>query len=251
MRMTDVMETNLTDKIDLKGIEGSSRYANAMVQGKSELAFALSCGSFSAGLLNGLWLDGNISQGSAMRREKVTLTVDDSKSADWVIRELVALNVARLDSFTGVKIGSATASNAEVVTISPIDADTVKQVGTWLYFALADKGKTAFATYVSNGTTIVTTFKIPNKLSFNIAGFSDAAPIVKNDTVKLRQDDWSVSAVPVANHYLNTGGGVLYFKEDITIASGKGNMPPFADIFTPEQLRDVAAYVATRLKLAQ
>jgi mono/diheme cytochrome c family protein len=37
----------------------------------------------------------------------------------------------------------------------------------------------------------------------------------------------------------------------ITIASGKGNMPPFADIFTPEQLRDVAAYVATRLQLSQ
>ena len=34
----------------------------------------------------------------------------------------------------------------------------------------------------------------------------------------------------------------------ITIASGKGNMPAFADIFTPEQLRDVAAYVAQRLK---
>ncbi len=37
----------------------------------------------------------------------------------------------------------------------------------------------------------------------------------------------------------------------ITIASGKGNMPAFADIFTPEQLRDVAAYVATRLQLSQ
>src|SRR5690606_2471338 len=33
-----------------------------------------------------------------------------------------------------------------------------------------------------------------------------------------------------------------------TIATGKGNMPPFADIFTPEQLRDVAAYVAARIQ---
>lgn len=33
-----------------------------------------------------------------------------------------------------------------------------------------------------------------------------------------------------------------------TIATGKGNMPPFADIFTPEQLRDVAAYVAARIR---
>jgi cytochrome c oxidase cbb3-type subunit 3 len=37
----------------------------------------------------------------------------------------------------------------------------------------------------------------------------------------------------------------------ITIASGKGNMPAFADIFTPEQLRDVAAYVSQRLKANQ
>jgi len=34
----------------------------------------------------------------------------------------------------------------------------------------------------------------------------------------------------------------------VTIAGGKGNMPAFADIFTPEQLRDVAAYVAARLQ---
>ena len=33
----------------------------------------------------------------------------------------------------------------------------------------------------------------------------------------------------------------------ITIATGKGNMPPFADIFTAEQLRDVAAYVTETL----
>ena len=32
------------------------------------------------------------------------------------------------------------------------------------------------------------------------------------------------------------------------IATGKGNMPPFADIFTPEQLRDVAGYVAARIQ---
>jgi quinohemoprotein ethanol dehydrogenase len=34
----------------------------------------------------------------------------------------------------------------------------------------------------------------------------------------------------------------------ITIATGKGNMPSFADIFTPEQLRDVAGHVAQTLR---
>ena len=37
----------------------------------------------------------------------------------------------------------------------------------------------------------------------------------------------------------------------ITIATGKGNMPPFADIFTAEQLRDVAAYVTDTLSANQ
>jgi cytochrome c len=37
----------------------------------------------------------------------------------------------------------------------------------------------------------------------------------------------------------------------VTIATGKGNMPPFADIFTPEQLRDVAAYVSRALVSTQ
>jgi len=226
MRLDDVMETDLADKIDLVAIMGSGQYANGLVSGKSELSFSLTVGSLSAGVLSALWTGADV-QGKRRREGVRRYTVPSALSMSWKIRNLITVHFGWWDSTVSVKIGAATLA---AVNHTPTQSGTYRVVDGIHWFARGDVGKTAVIEFLSNGTRIRQTIKITSKLSHNVRGFADARPSFRNDAAALARVAFSNSAVPAAGQFMCTAGGVAYFNPGISIANGKtGVMTHHAD----------------------
>ncbi len=216
-RIPDVIETDYGDKKALEALFGSGEYANGLFTGKSELSFSITIGSIGAAMLNAL-STGREVQAKQRRKhtDKTGVQIPGSVSVDWVIKNIIGINLARVDSITSIKIGAVTLTSDE----TPV-ANQYYWSGGLITFGEPDIGKSAVVTYVSNGRTVVATIKIPTKRTWWPGGFADANPTVKNDATPLVKSAYSMLVGPAAGKFMGTGGGVLYFNAAMTLASGK------------------------------
>lgn len=218
-RLTDVIETDFGDKKALEALFGSGEYANGLFSGKSELSFSVTVGSIGAALLNSMALGREVqAKQRKTHTDKSGVVIPETVFSNWTIRNLIGLNVARVDSVTGVTINGVpmVLNPATIAGNYEFDAPNSQ-----LVFAEADVGKTAVATYVSNGRTLTVTFKILASRRFWFGGFGSTAPVVKNDTNTLIKDAFSTSLTPAVGRYMGTGGGIFYFNPATTIAATK------------------------------
>jgi hypothetical protein len=211
-----LLDYNVTDKHDKKAFMGGGTRAIDVMTGKEELTVELTFPTTFGEMLNGILYGEEIKdRARVMLKDTIGYVVPDSVATLHKIRNTISIHFGRWDSSTSVKINNVVATSGSAVGQFTVSNGVYR-------FNAADKNKAFSIVYVSDGTTITATGKIPSKLTFDIKQFSDTSWTSYAGTTKLTQDVWNpASAAPAAGHFQGSANGVGVFNSGLTLAVGK------------------------------
>lgn len=198
------------DKGTLKSSHGEGAYAARLAGGKKSLTLKFTISEMNGKQMNALCYGQDIEERQLkIFKDRDGFTVPRNKTTAIKIQNSIHLNLARVDSITSVTIAGAAAT---LSTLDILPQDKYALTGTQLRFPLGTDRKNAVITYLSKGTTVVTTVKIPDKLTFNLSQYTGLKTLTKGTTAVLQRKVLNLAAnAPEVDFYQSSNNGVIVF----------------------------------------
>lgn len=213
LHIEGLQEATWEDKGTIKSSHGEGKYAVRLAGGKNELSFTITVNEISGQMLNHLCYGGDIEKRQLkIYSDRNGFTVPDHNETALKIINSIQVNLARCDSNTSVKIDGVAAT---LSTLETLPAGQYAFTAGGLYrFSAADAGKVLEITYVSNGTTLVSTLKVPTKLTYNITQYTRLNSLIKGTVTPMTRKNWNLNTnAPAVENYRASPNGILVFND--------------------------------------
>lgn len=238
-----LQDVSWDDKNTLKESHGEGAYAVRVAGGKNSLSLSLTISELTGRHLNQLCYGRDVEE----RQLKIMLdrngyAVPEMNEVTAKIINSIQLNLARIDSNTSVMIDGDAASTS---TLETLPAGKYEFTAGGLYrFSAEDVKKSLVITYVSNGTTLETTLKVPKKLTFNISQHAWHNKMIKDTVTPMSRKPFNLTAnAPDAEFYRASQNGIVVFNSAqtgaMTIDHNTDGVP---NVFTKVAVLPAAAY---------